>query len=321
MALTNSGGSTYSVGGQLEYNATICDGAAAGVVTTPNSIAVSGVLPLGLTGLSITGTGWTLTTLPTTIGPAVYTATYTGGYPLQAGLCLPPLMITGTITSAAVPELFTAISVNVPGDTNLSDNLAVASVVVPAATPTPGVTMTPTPGVTATATATATPGVTVTPTPGLTATPTPGLTPTPVPQQPDVFVALTANQGARLYRVGNPIVYNVTVCNAAGAGEATLPNSITVRGIVPLGLTGIVVQGSGWTLTSLTSTIGPALYTATYTGRYPVQAGICLPPLLIRATLAPASAGVTTSSVTVSTPGDQHPSNNTAVNTIVVRRR
>jgi len=291
VTLTNPGGSTYTVGNQLVYNATICDEAAAGPVTTTNSIIVSGVLPLGLTGITITGTGWTVTTLTSTIGPALYTATYTGTYPLPAGQCLPPLVITGTTTPASVPGIATSISVNTPGDTNLGNNVAVSSVIVLAPAPTPGVTETPTPGV----------------------------TPTPTPLSPDVSVQLT-NQGGSTYTVGDPVVYNATVCNVLTAKDVTTPNSITVTGVIQLGLTGVAVNGTGWTITSLSSTTGPASYTATYTGRYPVQAGGCLPPLLIRGTLTPDSVPAMTSSVTVSTPGDENLANNTAVNTIVVNQ-
>ena len=300
VTLTNPGGSTYSVGDPLVYNAGICDGATAGEVTTPNSITASGVLPLGLTGITIMGMGWTVNSLTSTTGPAIYTATYTGAYPVQPGQCLPPLVITGTITSQGVSGLTSPISVDVPGDTNLGNNTAISSVIVLTPTPTPGVTQTPTPG------------ITQTPTPGITQTPTP----TPLP--PDVSVTLTTNQGGNTYEVGDPLVYFGTVCDGARAGAVTTPNSITVSGVIPLGLTGIVITGNGWTITSLSATISPARYTATYTGKYPVSAGQCLPPLLIRGTITPDGATGVTSSITVNTPGDGDPGNNTAINTISV---
>jgi hypothetical protein len=157
---------------------------------------------------------------------------------------------------------------------------------------------------------------------GVTPTATPGATETPTatPLAPDVAVSLTTNQEGRTYGVGDSIVYNATVCDEAGFEDVTTPNSITVSGVLPLGLSGLSITGNGWTINSLSSTTSPASYTATYTGKYPVRAGGCLPPLLIRGTLTPDSMPTMTSSVTVSTPGDGDPANNTAANTIVVNQ-
>jgi hypothetical protein len=298
VSLINPGGSTYSIGSQLVYNATVCNGTVGGAVTSSNSIAVSGVLPLGLTNISITGTGWSVNSLTSTTGPALYTVTYTGTYPLPVGLCLPPLVITGTITSAAVPGISTAISLNVPGDTNTSNNAAVSSVIVSASTPTPGLTPTATP----------------TPTPGVTPTATPTLT----PLSPDLSVQLTNQGGNNTYTAGDPVVYNATVCNVPTAAAVTTPNAITLTGVIQLGLTGVTVNGTGWTITSLSATTSPLRYTATYTGSYPVSVGGCLPPLVINGTTTPEGAEGITSFAQVSLPGEANLENNTALNSISV---
>ncbi len=309
--LTNQGGSsTYTAGAPVVYNATVCNVPTVADVTTPNSITLTGVIQLGLTGVTVNGTGWTITSLSATTSPLRYMATYTGSYPVSAGQCLPPLVISGTTTPEGVGGITSFAQVSLPGDRNLTNNTAFNSIAVhiPEAGATP--TATSTPGTTPTPTMTSTPEM----------TPTATVTEVPTPLAPDVLVSLTTNQDGLSYRAGDPIVYNATVCNGESAADVTMSNPITVSGRIPLGLTGIVITGNGWTVTSLSSTTGPASYTATYTGKYPVQAGRCLSPLLIRGTIAPDSAfGVLISTATLSTAGNQYPGNNMAVNGIIIR--
>ncbi len=75
--------------------------------------------------------------------PASMTATYTGS-PVLAGNAFPPITVTGTFNSNAVPSLTATASVTVPGDVDSTNNSTTFTASVSAPLPTPLPTPTPT---------------------------------------------------------------------------------------------------------------------------------------------------------------------------------
>ncbi len=79
----------------------------------------------------------------------------------------------------------------------------------------------------------------------------------------------------------------------------------------------MTVGGTDWS-SSLSATTSPATFTATYTGAFPVAAGVVLPALTVSGTLNDAALGRFTASAVVSTPSDSNPGNDSGSDTINV---
>jgi len=125
---TNLGGTSAQVGQATSFNLVVSNVGTSPVVA-PNPIIVTNVLPVGLSNVSATGTNWAIT-LSSPTSPNTITATYTGPYPVNPGQSLPPITITGTFTSAAVPSVTCSATVRTPGDTNPANNTATDTVQV-----------------------------------------------------------------------------------------------------------------------------------------------------------------------------------------------
>ena len=93
------------------------------------------MIPLGLTNIATSSSNWHIT-LTSNTSPALLQAIYTGPYPINPGEGLPEIVITGTLTTDALPSLTNLAKVSVNGDTNLTNNIVTNSVQVAPGTPT-----------------------------------------------------------------------------------------------------------------------------------------------------------------------------------------
>jgi uncharacterized repeat protein (TIGR01451 family) len=124
-------GTTFEVGKPVTYTLTGSDLSSAGSVLGGDAITIVDTIPAGLTGItdSDSSGNWSLS-LNTTSGPATLTATYIGTYPVTSGMTLPPITITGTLTSAAIPNLANTATISTPKDTNPTNDTAANSIPV-----------------------------------------------------------------------------------------------------------------------------------------------------------------------------------------------
>lgn len=288
--VTSSANATLPVGVSVTFVETVCN---IGNIaeTFPNSVGITGIVPSGLTNVAINGTGWSalLPKFGFVVSPLYYSEKYIGAYPIASGVCLPPLRISGILNSSAMPVFTLQGTVSAPDDFDQRNKLDGITLTVTSTLP---------PVVTPTATASVT--ATVTPTAAKVVTPTVIATLTVVPA-PDLVTFLT---GSTNTQVGRPLNYIVTVCNGNNADPINAPGPIELSSVLPLGMGNISITGTGWHVSSLSSSVGPALLTVYYAGRYPIVGGQCLSPLSINGSvLASAQPGMTTS-VGVLTPND-----------------
>lgn len=296
LQVTTAVGATATVGSAVTFAETICN--LGGDEAIPNAIELSGVIPAGIADLRIGGADWTLATLSANVGPAVYSATYTGPYPVGKGTCLPTLLIAGTLQPSALPALTLQGVVTAPGDTqrlNNSDSVTL-QVTAKTATPTAEATMLPT------ATTLVTPTGTVLTTPSVVAT-------------PDLALSLT---GTTQIQVGQLLRYAVNICNKSNTVSINDPRSIVVDSVLPLGLSHIAVAGANWQVANQSSLIGPALLTINYTGASPIAPHGCLGPLYISGVVTSDAQPVMTVLASVTTQNDLYAFNNSSMLTAYV---
>lgn len=89
-----------------------------------NPIRVVDALPKGLKDIMVQGKDWSFL-ISDNCSPLVITAKYTGSFPVPAGAILPPITITGTLTTAAVPTFMSMAMVDTQDDINTDNNVAV----------------------------------------------------------------------------------------------------------------------------------------------------------------------------------------------------
>jgi hypothetical protein len=290
---TIQGGTLVNIGHNAIFALGVSNSISAGAIARPGSIIVSDVLPLGLDHVQAAGSNWIINVSATT-SPTVITAVYNGVYPVLPGAILPPIIITGVLNGNSVPTFTSTASVNLPGDINYANNLAIATLAVNGV-PTPTATVTiPTPTPTATI-------------------------PTPTVTLPSHLMLNLSALGASNFTVGQNATYNLVVNNLANAGPVTAGSTIRVHDLLPLGLSNISASGNGWTIT-ITNTTGPAMLTATYTSAVALQPGTALPPIVILGTVNANAIPTLTNVATVSSTGNNNAANNTAILTLPVFR-
>ncbi len=125
ITLSHQGNGPFQVGQSIAYILHVSNAAHAGPVQTGVPITVTDQLPAGLSNVIATGTNWNANT-----DRGLLTLTYAGPYPMNAGTTLPDILVSGQLNDAAVSTLSNTVTVNVTGDTNLSDNTATDSVPV-----------------------------------------------------------------------------------------------------------------------------------------------------------------------------------------------
>ena len=115
----HAGGANMQVGAPVTYTLTVHNELSAGSILANQPITVTDAIPAGLSNVAATGTHWNITVTDQNV-----LATYTGAYPVLPGAVLDPITITGTLTSAAIPQIINEAVVATPKDTNESNNKA-----------------------------------------------------------------------------------------------------------------------------------------------------------------------------------------------------
>ncbi len=285
------GGLSVQVGHNAIFALQVHSAANAGIVTRPDSIIVSDILPLGLSQIQAAGSNWIINASATT-SPTVITAVYNGVYPVLPGATLPPIIITGVLNVNAVPMFTSTANLSVPNDVNYLNNVAVNTIAVNSLlTPTATI---PVPTATVTIPS-----------------------PTATVALPSHLMMSISSQNTSNLTVGQNVNYNLVVSNLTNAGPVQVGAIIRVHDLLPFGLSNISASGTGWTIT-VTGTTGPAMLTATYTGTYPVLPGTALPPIVINGTVTSNAVPMITNTAAVSSTGNNNNANNTAILTLPV---
>ncbi|GCE30541.1 hypothetical protein KDA_60250 [Dictyobacter alpinus] len=280
-------------------------------------VSIVDIVAVGLSNITYTGSGWTIAA-SSTVGPAAIVATFNGPYPIVAGTTLPPITISGVITSAAGPLLSNA-SVVVSNDiVDAPENIIVDSFVVgatvpaeptqtklPVSTPVPSVMPTP-----------VTPVSTVVLTHAGPPVGTAGTTPT-TSVGPDLMLVHTNLYGDHA-TVGDKVDFVIVVAKTRAAEAIPNSKSISVDEVMPLGLRNLQATGKDWLIT-LSDTVSPAVMHAQYIGKIGSHSTINLAPIAITGELTNDALPILTSTAAVDIPGDPATDNNLASSTLLVQ--
>jgi uncharacterized repeat protein (TIGR01451 family) len=120
---SNAGGHNFQVGQIVTYTLTIASIATKGPIRKTQSVKVKDVLPSGLKNVIATGTNWKII-ISSPVSPTLIAATYRGSYPIAPGTILPPIVVTGQISSTAPTEIISTATVDIPYDVNPDNNMA-----------------------------------------------------------------------------------------------------------------------------------------------------------------------------------------------------
>ena len=296
--------SSYTVGQKVTYTLTATNVSSSdysfGAINIADTLIASGLAQIQATA----GSSWSITSIAPD-SPSIFTATYTGSYPIVAGEILPPITITGILTSSALGDFVNRAVLNVDGDSDLSNNSVLLTIrVSPVSTPI----------------AIDTPTEEVTPT----EEPTVAVTP---PVGPDLGINLSTESASPL-QSGQPVTYDLSVVNASAADLSVVPGLVTVTDVIPVGLENIVVSGSGWSLVAgeasstqmhpARSLVSPTVVTAIYNASTVLPAGGALPPFQITGDVTDAALPRLTNTVSVLMPGDNNPINDSSFLTLPV---
>ncbi|GHO83757.1 hypothetical protein KSZ_17630 [Dictyobacter formicarum] len=345
-------GDTYAVGQQVSYVLQVNN------TQGPENqiVSVFDIAAVGISNVTFNAPGWTIGA-SNTVGPVALSGTFDGPYPIAAGASLPPITVSGILTSASGPLFSNAAAVTSNDDPNSSSNISVDSIVVQSAgSATATATMTPTAvgvatptaagATTATAVDVATPTIVAEVTSTATAVTTATSTEMPVATLPSastsatmVTTRLNQSRAARsiskrksgitlaivnsnLYGnyalVHGPVKLALVVGNTGDARAAVHPSAIVVDEVIPLGLSHIQAQGKGWRI-SLSNTISPAIIHAQYIGNPALAPDIALPPISITGELNEEAVPILTSTAAASVPDVSDSDNITASDTLLVR--
>ncbi len=123
MSVVHQDADAFQVGQSVTYTLGVSDGMADGPVIAGQPITVTDAVPLSISQVTASGTGWMFTTDSTATATMV-TATYTGDYPILTGDSLPDITINGILMGTAVPSVINNATVSTPLDSEGSDNTA-----------------------------------------------------------------------------------------------------------------------------------------------------------------------------------------------------
>jgi uncharacterized repeat protein (TIGR01451 family) len=115
--ISHTGGNIFSVGQTINYTITTTN--LTGSTPESQTLTTTDVLPSGLTNIVTSGSNWQITST-SSISPAVITAVYTGVYPIAAATALPPLFVSGTLTTNAIPSFTNQATTTSIDDTNIA---------------------------------------------------------------------------------------------------------------------------------------------------------------------------------------------------------
>ncbi len=298
MQKTHLGGSTFSIGQTITEILTVSVTSASTPIFPSSSIHANEVIPVGMSNVSVTGKDWSIVSTGST-SPLLISAIYVGDTPVGPGTSLPPLIITGTVNADASAVLIDAGSASISGDGNPMNNLATDTFFLSSAPYTP------------------TPPVSVIPSPMSSPTPVVLYTPIPLPANlPDVAIMqVQPCSNLTVPRVGTTRGVILTVTN----GSLTTPinQTIHVSGVIPMGLTNIKISGKNWAFT-LSSTISPMIFEATYSSPYLLAPSASLPSITLLGTLTTAAVPSITDYFESSIIGDSNSNNNYVTSTFPV---
>ena len=102
------GGTTFQVGDTLTFDLTVTNSGSS-ILLSESGVEVTDVLPDGLSGISVTGSNWSISTSNTT-SPALLVADYVGG-PILPAIDFPVIQVSGTLTAGAFPAFNDTASV------------------------------------------------------------------------------------------------------------------------------------------------------------------------------------------------------------------
>jgi hypothetical protein len=118
VSLSNTGGSSFTVGQSVTYSVALTNGTTGGPVLPGNPIQVTVAMPAGLDLLMPSGSNpdWSFQVTNGVTGPATLIATYVGPFPVAVGASLPTFTFTATLSAAALPSVTETASVTTTGD-------------------------------------------------------------------------------------------------------------------------------------------------------------------------------------------------------------
>ncbi|GCE31644.1 hypothetical protein KDA_71280 [Dictyobacter alpinus] len=120
-------GNTFYVGQAVTSTLTVSNVGPQPFNTGSQLLHLTGVIPVGFSNLSISGTNWQVTTTANT-SPILFFATYTGVTQIPIGQSLPPILITGTLTTGGQPSITSAIYLNVDTDSYPQNNFTIDTI-------------------------------------------------------------------------------------------------------------------------------------------------------------------------------------------------
>ncbi|GCF09637.1 hypothetical protein KDI_32010 [Dictyobacter arantiisoli] len=320
----------YVVGQSISYHLSVTNLAG----SQNQMIRLLDIVSLGLRNLTISGTNWTFDA-SSNIGPAVFAATFNGPYPIAAGTVLPTVTLSGILTSAALPQLSTAVTVLSSNSLAGTQPMVVDTIEIQATSVPPVSPVHPTPIV-----ATVKPAVQATPTPmeAVSASPTvvaslEGTVVSSLPVTP-TMIHISSEASSKESRpalsltsttlywdyaaVGHLISFELRAANAAGAGTIVRPDTIALDAVIPLGLSHIQTIGNDWKVT-VSDTISPVVIHAQYIGKRAIGPGVALAPIIITGQLTADAFPILTSTATITVPHNSDAANHTAFATLLIQ--
>ncbi|GCE09704.1 S53 family peptidase [Dictyobacter aurantiacus] len=120
-------GTTFYAGQRVTSTLTVSNAGNQTFNTGSQILRFTGVIPIGLSNVSISGTNWQMTATSQT-SPLLLFATYTGITQLEPGQSLPPVSITGTLTTAGAPSITNTIYLSVDKDSYPQNNFTMDTI-------------------------------------------------------------------------------------------------------------------------------------------------------------------------------------------------
>ena len=119
---TIAGNATVQTGQTVSYTLRVVSTSPGGPIPS-QFVKVKDVLPIGLKNVTVTGTNWAII-MSSSVSPVLIASTYRGQYPIAPGTALPPIIVTGTVSSDAPSSITCTALAGVSGDSNPDNNIA-----------------------------------------------------------------------------------------------------------------------------------------------------------------------------------------------------
>jgi len=289
---------TFSVGDPIGFTINVSNRAGTGPESQP--ITLFSLLPVGLSNVTATGAQWHVSVSNTT-SPTAVLATYVGVYPVAPGSVLPPLTISGTLTSAAGPAFTHTVIVSSSDYQNPTHSASYVTVTVAPTQSGPG------------APPTSIAGSPVAGGPG-----GPGGPGEPGKKGVDLQIVKSSLDGNH-FKAGDTVTFFVAVSNVSDSKTLDDPSTISVEDVIPLGFNDIQVSGQDWHF-KVSDSNSPSVIDANFTGTAPLLPGQTLPVITITGRVTNDAVPTLTDTATVDVEGDCNTDNNTVMYTIYVKK-